>query len=337
MPVSKFCFVGLGIAVLAGACPQPTGDEPTGPSVATGTGGRSSSSGGNGGSRSGGSGGSGTGGVAPSGTGGASPSGGSPGSTGGSGAGTAGAAGGPASGGAPGAGGSAGGAGSDAGAPADVANTVADSGSTPPAVEPNAPCPRCVRIFNGKDFTGWEAAPSTWTIVGGAMRGSGGSSRAAYTKDDYGNVRLIVTSRMAPQNGDHLGILFWGDRPADPMKPKIDNAGWVQWMPPFGGMWSYHPPMHHGLRGMKVGNNPVPGTQWHTSEILLNLDKGTLRAAVNGVEITRYTHEWPTERVDPTKRIIKGPIGMMRHGGGGSEYKDVFVEVDPEDKLVTVK
>ena len=195
-----------------------------------------------------------------------------------------------------------------------------------------------MKIFNGTNFDGWEAAPSTWTIASGAMRGSGGTSRAAYTKGDYGNVRLFVTSRMSPVNGDHLGILFWGDRPTDPAKPKIDLAGWVQWMPPFGGMWSYHPPMHHGLKATKIADAPSSSTEWHTTELLLNLDKGTLRAAVNGVETSRYTHEWPTERTDPTKKIIKGPIAMMRHGGGGSEYKDIWVEVEPtEDKLVSVK
>jgi Domain of Unknown Function (DUF1080) len=208
----------------------------------------------------------------------------------------------------------------------------------PSTPSPVAPCPKCVKIFNGVNFDGWEAAPSTWSIVGGAMRGSGGSSRAAYTKADYGNVRLIVTSRMAPVNGDHLGILFWGDRPEDPINPKIENAGWVQWMPPFGGMWSYHPPMHHSLQAMKIADANVDSTQWHTTELLLNLDKGTLRAAVNGVETSRYSYPWPAERVDPTKRIINGPLAMMRHGGGGSEYKDIWVEADPtEDKLYTVK
>jgi hypothetical protein len=219
-----------------------------------------------------------------------------------------------------------------------VSPPPADAG--PPVVsEPNAPCPRCVRIFTGMNFDGWEAAPATWKIVeGGAMHGQGGTSRAAYTKKDYGNVRLIVTSRLNPANGDHLGILFWGNRPMDPNKPQIDNAGWVQWMPPFGGMWSYHPPMHHGLKAMKLADSPSPGTTWHTSELLLNLDKGTLRVAVNGIETTRYTHAWPTERVDPTKRIIKGPLAMMKHGSGGSEYKDIWVEDEPtEDKLYTIK
>jgi len=222
---------------------------------------------------------------------------------------------------------------------------MADAGTAPPppdagpvVSQPGAPCPRCVKIFNGMTFEGWEAAPATWKIIDGAMHGQGGTSRAAYTKKDYGNVRLIVTSRLNPANGDHLGILFWGNRPMDPNKPQIDNAGWVQWMPPFGGMWSYHPPMHHGLTAMKLAPSPSPGTVWHTSEILLNLDKGTLRAAVNGIETTRYTHAWPTEREDPTKRIIRGPLAMMKHGSGGSEYKDIWVEDEPtEDVLYTVK
>jgi hypothetical protein len=204
--------------------------------------------------------------------------------------------------------------------------------------DPNPPCPRCERIFDGKSFDGWEAGGGSWTIVDGAMRGFGGKSRAAYTKADYGNVRLIVTSRLTPVNGDHLGILFWGDRPTDPDKPKIDLGGWLQWMPPFGGMWSYHPPKHHGVKGTKLAPTPSPATEWHTSELLLNLDKGTLRVAVNGIETTRYTHPWATERTDPTTRIVKGPLAMMRHGRGGSEYKDIWVEVDPkEDRLYTVK
>jgi hypothetical protein len=218
----------------------------------------------------------------------------------------------------------------------DGGSTDAGSAAVPP--EEGAPCPRCVRAFNGVNFDGWEAGGGSWTIVNGAMRGSGGSSRAAYTKKDYGNVRYIVTSRMNPVNGDHLGTLFWGQRPTDPNRPKIDNNGWLQWMPPNGGMWSYQPPMHHGISGMKLANGPGNITQWHTSEVLLNIDKGTLRAATDGVEITRYTHPWPSRSQDPNLKLYKGPIGMMKHGGGGSEYKDIWIEEDPtEDKLYTVR
>lgn len=208
----------------------------------------------------------------------------------------------------------------------------------PVTPDPKAPCPRCVRAFNGTSFDGWEASASTWKIVDGAMHGEGGTSRTAYTKQDYGNFRLIVTTRMAPVNGDHLGILMWGNRPTNADKPEINNAGWLQWMPNYGGLWGYWPPKDRGIPSTKVAPSPSNWTAWHTCELLLNLDKGTLRAATDGVEVTRYTHPYPTERTDPTKRIIKGPIGMMKHGGGGSEYKDIFIEVDPtEDKLYTVK
>src|SRR5262245_51722865 len=88
--------------------------------------------------------------------------------------------------------------------------------------------PNCTKLFNGANFEGWEADPSTWSIVDGAMRGVGGTSRLAYTKTDYGSFRMIFTARMNPVNKDHLGILFWGDRPSDPARPKIDNAGWLQ-------------------------------------------------------------------------------------------------------------
>jgi hypothetical protein len=197
-----------------------------------------------------------------------------------------------------------------------------------------------VRIFNGMNFDGWFASASTWKITAdGAMHGEGGTSRAAYTKEDYGNVRLIFTTRMNPVNGDHLGILFWGNRPTNPEKPEINNAGWLQWMPNYGGLWSYYPPKDKGVPAPRPNPSPSDWTKWHTCEMLLILDTGTLRAVTDGLEVTRYMHPYPTERVDPTKRIIKGPIAMMKHGGGGSEYKDIWVEVEPteRDKLYTAK
>jgi hypothetical protein len=212
-----------------------------------------------------------------------------------------------------------------------------DGKATTPEDRPG-PYPKCVNIFDGKTFDGWEADPSTWSITDGAMRGFAGTSRLAYTKADYGSFRLIFTSRMDPVNGDHLGVLFWGDRPKESSKPKIDNAGWLQFMPPFGGMWDYHPPKHHDLKHQTIAKGSRDSDRWHTTEMLCDLSKGTMRAAVDGVEIVRYQHKDAAERTDPEKRIVAGPIGMFRHGAGASEYKDIYLEVDPkEDRLITVK
>ena len=221
---------------------------------------------------------------------------------------------------------------------ADEIKSPAVAGAPAGAAQQAAFLKGCVRVFNGKTFEGWEADPSTWSIVDGAMRGGGGTSRLAYTKADYGSFRLIFTARMNPVNRDHLGILFWGDRPKDAAKPKIDNAGWLQFMPPFGGMWNYHPPQHKNLPHETLAQGGRDSAKWTTTEMLCNLEKGTLRAAVDGVEIARYTHPNASERTAPETRIIPGPIGMFRHGGGVSEYKDIYVEANPtEDRLITVK
>jgi hypothetical protein len=214
----------------------------------------------------------------------------------------------------------------------------AKSGATADANRQAPSYPGCVKIFNGANFDGWEADSSTWSVVERAMRGAGGTSRLAYTKANYGSFRLIFTARMNPANRDHLGVLFWGDRPKDPSKPKIDNAGWIQFMPPHGAMWDYHPPKHHNLPHETLAAGTKDFTKWSTTELLCNLKMGTMRAAVNGVEIARYQHPHAGERKDPEKRIVPGPIGMFRHGGGVSEYKDIYVEANPkEDKLLTVR
>lgn len=109
-------------------------------------------------------------------------------------------------------------------------------------------------------------------------------------------------------------------------------------MPPHGAMWDYHPPKHHNLPHETIAMGSRDFTNWHETELLCNLEKGTLRAAVDGIEIVRYTHPHAGERTDPEKRISPGPIGMFRHGAGASEYKNIYVEVNPKgDKLLTVR
>jgi hypothetical protein len=59
-------------------------------------------------------------------------------------------------------------------------------------------------------------------------------------------------------------------------------------MPLHGAMWDYHPPKHHNLPHATLAPGPKDFTQWSTTELLCDLEKGTLRALVNGVEIVRY-------------------------------------------------
>ena len=65
---------------------------------------------------------------------------------------------------------------------------------------------------------------------------------------------------------------------------------------------------------------------------MVNRAKGTIRMAVNGIEVLAYEDNNPS-------RLKKGPIGLQAHSGNQDvRYKDIFIEVSPkEDRLITVK
>src|SRR4051812_4765923 len=54
---------------------------------------------------------------------------------------------------------------------------------------------KAVRLFNGKDLSGWEGAKGYWSVAGGAIRGANTgpviSSTYLFTKDSYRNFRLL--------------------------------------------------------------------------------------------------------------------------------------------------
>ncbi len=214
------------------------------------------------------------------------------------------------------------------------APTATPSEPAPP-LPPSAELDAMTILFDGKTFDGWDVNPANWTIQDGAMRGTG-KWCLALTRQDYGSFRLIVTSRVVmPEinNGSaHLGILFWGSRPAaGNYTPK--GTGMLNLQPPYGSIWDYGPnknaPVDHLI---PKNDNRLRWHDWHTSEVLANFQTGEIRMAVDGVELIRYKH------ADPTA-LKKGPLALQVHSGKSVvEYKDIRVEVDPKaDKLITLK
>src|SRR5581483_7665345 len=118
------------------------------------------------------------------------------------------------------------------------AETAKPSLSSPP-LPSSAALDRMTVIFGGKTLDGWEYEPANWTIEDGAMRGTGKYGQI-FTKQDYGSFRLIVTARVVTPEvntgSGHLGILFWGDRPAP---GTYSTAHALQVQPPHGAMWDY--------------------------------------------------------------------------------------------------
>jgi len=182
------------------------------------------------------------------------------------------------------------------------------------------------QLFDGKTLNGWSGDPAIWSVKDEAIHGiaeQGG--QLILTDGDYSDFRLILKSRLVSDK-NHLGVCFWGER-----KPDWGYGECILVIPPTGGMWDYHP----GKKGPPREKLPHPDFDphvWHESEILAHLKTGTIRMAVNGVEVTRYTDE-------DASRLREGPIGLQIHAGASEvEYKDIEIEVQPkEDRLITLK
>ena len=186
--------------------------------------------------------------------------------------------------------------------------------------------PARTTLFNGTTLQGWSGNPAIWSVKNDAIHGvTDHGGQLMLTAGDYADFRLILKSRLVSQK-NHLGVCFWGNR-----TPDWGYGECILVIPPSSGMWDYHP----GKKGPPREKLPHPDFDphvWHETEILAHLKTGTIRMAVNGVEVTRYTDEDPT-------RLRRGPIGLQIHAGASEvEYKDLVVEVDPkEDRLMTLK
>jgi hypothetical protein len=183
-----------------------------------------------------------------------------------------------------------------------------------------------VPLFDGASLAGWSGNPAIWSVKGGAINGTAEKgNQLVLTDGDYADFRLVFKSRLISAK-NHLGVCFWGERRSD-----WGYGNCILEIPPSGGMWDYHP----GKKGPPREKLPHPELDphaWHESEILAHIATGTVRMAVNGVEVNRYKDEDPA-------RLRKGPIGLQAHAGVSIvEYKDVVIEIDPkEDRLLTVK
>jgi hypothetical protein len=181
-------------------------------------------------------------------------------------------------------------------------------------------------LFDGATLKGWNGDPSIWSVKDGAIHGISEKGNQLILSDGgYADFRLVFKSRLLSES-NHLGVCFWGERAAD-----WSYGQCILVIPPTGHFWDYHrgkgaPPYD------KLAETGFDPHAWHETEILANLKTGTVRVAVNGVELTRYTDEDPT-------RLKTGPVGLQIHSGASEvEYKDIEIETDPkDDRLITVR
>ena len=199
-----------------------------------------------------------------------------------------------------------------------------------------------IKLFNGKDLSGWEGYEDLWSVKDGVIVAKNTKpltfSTYLLTKDKYRDFRLTFAAKLV-ESEMHSGVAFWGEvRPSVSKDPEKDRtkytyAGHLVMFPSGWGMYDLF-----GRNGLKVDNRPAlaaaKGRQhdWNDIEILAKGDR--VRVAVNGKDVVNW------QEPDPS-RIKTGPIGLQLHSNNVPQevhFKGLVLETNPqEDRLLTVK
>ena len=207
-----------------------------------------------------------------------------------------------------------------------------------------AEAPAALPLFDGKTLDGWiqiENKPSAlseaWIVKDGAMASTGSGRGVIYTARDYGRFRLMFTMRHVSGNPDHQAcVLIFCNRPIAGEKP-LDALGGIQFQVPNGAHWDYRPGKNNsgGDEFTPVTKVHFDSHEWSRVEILADASEGTARMAVaqplgtRVVEVLRFR--------DATAGRV-GPIAWQMHNAGlFDEYKDVTIEVNPKDDLLSIR
>jgi hypothetical protein len=200
-----------------------------------------------------------------------------------------------------------------------------------PLTPPRAGAGVTKTLFDGKTLDGWRGNLDWWSVKDGAIVGKSGSkvpTSFLYTKDNYSDFRLTLSSRMV-ESENHAGVCFWGEIAEQAGNPWYTHGPLVIFPNP--SMWDYIEAK--GLRVYRTTTEKVTSQhEWVKVEILAQGNR--VRSAFNGVQVM----EW--REPDPS-RIKVGPIGIQLHALDGPQevlYKDIVVETFPrEDRLITLK
>ncbi len=227
--------------------------------------------------------------------------------------------------------------------------TCAQTQSSSSSFEPAKPAPplskatmekiqKMSSLFDGRTLDGWVTTSNAWVVKSGAMASTGAGRGVIYTKNAYGNFRLIFNMRHVSGQPDHQAcVLIFCARPPEGQKG-LDALGGIQFQVPNGGHWDYR--SGHNNSGeaefTKLPHPKFDPHEWSQVELLVNATNGIGRMAVaqppgrKAVEVLDFK--------DETAGKV-GPIAWQMHNKGlFDEYKDVRIEVEPkEERLITIE
>lgn len=182
-----------------------------------------------------------------------------------------------------------------------------------------------------------QSSLTGWTVKDGAMASTGSGRGVIYTARDYSQFRLMFTMRHVSGNPDHQAcVLIFCTRPRPGEKP-LDALGGIQFQVPNGGHWDYRPGMNNngGPEFTTITKSHFDPHEWSRVEILADATRGTARMAVAQPVGSKAIEVLAFRDASAGKT---GPVAWQMHNAGlFDEFKDVTIEVNPSDSLLTAQ
>jgi CubicO group peptidase (beta-lactamase class C family) len=194
---------------------------------------------------------------------------------------------------------------------------------------------KAVRLFNGKDLTGWDGHIGKYfSVQSGVIVGKNDqenapkSSTYLITQQKYRNFRLIFESRLVTSEM-HSGISLWGKVIEKDEGPFTYQGHLVMYPSGYG---YYDLFRRNSIYQDALGVARRVGKQhdWNRMEILAIGHR--IRHVVNG----QLVADWS----DPQPELCEsGPIGLQLHSNDGPQevhWRGLILTDSPQDRLVTV-
>jgi len=192
-----------------------------------------------------------------------------------------------------------------------------------PAVPRSMSASKWVKLFDGKDLTGWHKnGTETWTVQDGAIMGESTTNKYGYlttekTYKDFdlrlkfkslalGNSGVFIRSHITGIDPEHGPDIEGMQVEVDPSVGK-HTAGLYE----SGGRGWVVQPTAEGEKALKPG-------EWN--ELKVSAHGNHIITWLNGVQIVDYT--------DPAPKFTEGVIGLQMHTGGGVKmlFKDIEIQ-----------
>jgi hypothetical protein len=200
-----------------------------------------------------------------------------------------------------------------------------------PVILPRQGTTQQLRVFNGKDLSGWMGHEKYWSVENGEIVGRNTEpvpvSTYLISKRDFSDFRLTFEFKLA-ESEMHSGIAFWGALAPD----KGDEFTYAGHLVMFPSNYGYYDLYGRNLihKNAELAKNYGKQHDWNRIEILAQGNR--IRFALNGELIS----DWRDPEPD---RIKEGPIGLQLHSNKAAQevrFRNLKLETIPVDRLVTL-